>query len=173
MAGLFRRPSSLSSAFLVTGRADLLFVAGVSLVLLDRLDRVGAEDVDRVVGAVESCRACADALLRDDLGHLEVVAALQVHHRQRVEGAGPDAPLAPDARLKIHVRAGRAAGFQHLQRLPVVVDGLVRAHDAASAAPDAEPPGSITCRSLRSPLIASVGQRFAQAVQPVQFSVMM
>jgi hypothetical protein len=33
--------------------------------------------------------------------------------------------------------------------------------------------GSMTWRSLRSPVIASVGQRFMQAVQPVQFSVMM
>src|ERR1700722_4456099 len=33
--------------------------------------------------------------------------------------------------------------------------------------------GSMTWRSLRSPLIASVGQRLMHAVQPVQFSVMM
>ena len=33
--------------------------------------------------------------------------------------------------------------------------------------------GSMTCKSLRSPLIALVGHRLMQAVQPVQFSVMM
>src|SRR5262245_41399422 len=33
--------------------------------------------------------------------------------------------------------------------------------------------GSMTWSSLRSPVIASVGQRRMQAVQPVQFSVMM
>src|SRR4051812_29159624 len=33
--------------------------------------------------------------------------------------------------------------------------------------------GSMTWRSLRSPVIAAVGQRRMQAVHPVQFSVMM
>src|SRR6478672_4942967 len=33
--------------------------------------------------------------------------------------------------------------------------------------------GSMTWRSLRSPVMASVGQRLMHAVQPVQFSVMM
>jgi hypothetical protein len=31
--------------------------------------------------------------------------------------------------------------------------------------------GSMTCTTLRSPVIASVGQRFVQAVQPMQVSM--
>ena len=32
--------------------------------------------------------------------------------------------------------------------------------------------GSMMCRTFRSPVMASVGQRFTQAVQPMQVSMM-
>jgi hypothetical protein len=58
---------------------------------------------------------------------------------ERVEGAGPDAPLAADAGLEIDVGLGARRGLEHLAEVAlVVVDGLVGADHAAGAAVDAQ-----------------------------------
>ena len=69
------------------------------------------EDVDGVVGAVELAERAADALLLEQIAPpsrrpCRWAGARGLAHHQRVERAGPHAPLAADARLEIDVGDG-------------------------------------------------------------------
>ena len=46
-------------------------------------------------------------------------------------------------------------------------------HTVPQAPQSMQSDGSMTCNSLRSPLIAFVGQRFVQAVHPIQVSIIL